>query len=528
MPISVKYLQEYLNAGYKKLELVSNGNAITADDAKVIADELGKNPALEELDLSHCFIKDEGAEALAGALERNTHLTRLSLNGCDITDKGAKAIAEGLAKNRGLNRLSLYSNRIGDEGAERLAAALRSNTTLQGLTLDYNHISETGAHAIADAIRVHPLKSLGLGGNMLGDEGAVVVAEAGGNLRSLTLFKNDISDTGAKAVAKHLFAAGKLESLDISSNDIGTAGAVAMAQTLPDSNMLSLLACNNTMGGEGVLAFGKALQAQDRITVLLLNDNNAGRTAKTQFITQLKEQPLLNLLTVTPSDDKLEKMCTANKETAMALCQAFQEKQEQPVSFRLKASRRLQAMHNLADRSSRLGPDVMHNVTASLAEIPPMPDRITSENLLQSNDQGLTPLDNPSVWEKPEEILPVLDKTALLYPNREGTPFLQNAVLCGKLALVLEALNKKGERLTATDLLTPEGVSLPLLSEICVERQVGALFSLDNWFGQPPEDMLKVYRALPAEGKAQVHNLNALRQSLQQGQNPAQVSGRGR
>lgn len=87
---------------------------------------VAQNNSLKWLNLSHIFIKDEGAILLA----KNHSLKNLLLRGCAIGDKGALA----LSKNNCLEALSLYRNKITETGA----STFTRNTTLTYLSLEEN------------------------------------------------------------------------------------------------------------------------------------------------------------------------------------------------------------------------------------------------------------------------------------------------------------------------------------------------------------------------------------------------------
>ena len=95
-----------------------------------------------------------------------------------------------------LQSLNLDSNLIGDQGAGLLAEALKSNSTLQSLYLRCNNIGVQGAGLLAEALKSNStLQSLDLGYNNIGVQGAGLLAESltiNPYLKELTLsFKNE-------------------------------------------------------------------------------------------------------------------------------------------------------------------------------------------------------------------------------------------------------------------------------------------------------------------------------------------------
>ena len=126
-------------------------------------------------------IKDLGVSYLANMLKVNNVLEELDLghnfaveitdvSKRAITDEGVKMIASALHNNTGLKKLVLWSNLIGDEGAIALANALKHNvTTLEYLDLSNNFIGDVGALALGEALETYPhMIELDLRGNNIG------------------------------------------------------------------------------------------------------------------------------------------------------------------------------------------------------------------------------------------------------------------------------------------------------------------------------------------------------------------------
>ncbi|EOD33572.1 hypothetical protein EMIHUDRAFT_229503 [Emiliania huxleyi CCMP1516] len=127
-------------------------------------------------------------------LARNQKLLYLELWGNHIGRTGAAALGLALEANPPLQQLDLRGNALGDEGATALSQGLRPNARLQCLRLDENAISCAGAGAIGAALissQSSGLRGLGLGKNLVGDEGAELLSAAllGHNPR--------LGDTGA-------------------------------------------------------------------------------------------------------------------------------------------------------------------------------------------------------------------------------------------------------------------------------------------------------------------------------------------
>ena len=123
-----------------------------------------------------------------------------------------------------------------------------------------------------------------------GDDEAVQLAEVlplCTSATELSLWKNKISDRGAKALAA-AFAEGampKLEGLVLKYNQIGDEGAVALAEAvgkgaLPE--LKDLLLNNNQIGDEGAKALAEAVGkgALPKLKELFLQGNKLSQTAR--------------------------------------------------------------------------------------------------------------------------------------------------------------------------------------------------------------------------------------------------------
>lgn len=126
------------------------------------------------------------------ALLQNANLTELKLGYNNLGCQGAKTLAAGIATHQSLALLDLGFNNVGDEGVRALAEGLlKTQQTrssgggggggpLQTLYLAGNLIGEDGAMSIADCIRCDKsrLQKLYLTGNRIGGNGVRAITEA--------------------------------------------------------------------------------------------------------------------------------------------------------------------------------------------------------------------------------------------------------------------------------------------------------------------------------------------------------------
>ncbi|KAL7561230.1 hypothetical protein ACA910_004151 [Epithemia clementina (nom. ined.)] len=142
--------------------------------------------SLTKMDLSQRGLQASDARLVKMALLQNAHLTVLKLGYNNLENYGACLLADGIRKHDSLESLDLGFNNIGDEGCIALANAIAQSTTssatsppLRTLYLAGNLIGQDGAMGLADALRRGScLQRLYLTGNRLGPEGVCAITEA--------------------------------------------------------------------------------------------------------------------------------------------------------------------------------------------------------------------------------------------------------------------------------------------------------------------------------------------------------------
>lgn len=168
----------------------------------------------------------------------------LSLNGVKLCEFSGAALAGILVTYKFLVNLDLGNNVMGDEGAAVIAAALPHNEGLVSLILSNNNITDEGAKAIAERLPHSKLKTLILNGNKITDLGAATL------IKELIQTADYISDSGPRI---EILQNSTLKKLDLNGNE-----------TTPDirSDLIVLLGSNQTLesvtvNGENLIHMGE-------------------------------------------------------------------------------------------------------------------------------------------------------------------------------------------------------------------------------------------------------------------------------
>jgi Ran GTPase-activating protein (RanGAP) involved in mRNA processing and transport len=186
-----------------------------------------------------------------------------------------------------------YEWQSSSRAMETLRRMSENAPTMTMLSVYRNNICEAGASALAEALMVNTtLTTLSVDGNYIGDFGASDLAEAlkeNKTLTELNVSYNDIGADGASALADALKVNTTLRVLYVSNNSIGDAGASTLAEALKVNNLLTeLYVDENSMGAAGVSALAEALKVNKTLTMLSVSGNSIGAAGASALAKALK------------------------------------------------------------------------------------------------------------------------------------------------------------------------------------------------------------------------------------------------
>lgn len=218
-------------------------NPLKVGGAEAIAKMIRVNKSIRVLDLSNTAIMDEGCVAIFGALRHNTTLESLYIDANGLTKVSAKAIADYFdykhrENERSIKFLSLSINRIGDEGAVLIAEALKKSYQLQSLSIGSNRFELKGLNALLDMA-----KSNSEVPRMLSTQVLLEVLDLGcyKSTADMGELPNSFGDEGAKKIAQFILENTTLKYLGLHNTHITEDGLEMIAAVLPFNKNLLML-----------------------------------------------------------------------------------------------------------------------------------------------------------------------------------------------------------------------------------------------------------------------------------------------
>ena len=325
------------------------------------ATTLAKVMGMEKLNISHCGIGEEGMVALSSALKTNTtlkclnacwnrfgdegafHLAKalshtslqeIDISHCDIGEEGMVALSSALKTNTTLKCLNACWNRFGDEGAFHLAKAL-SHTSLQEIDISCCGIGEEGMVALSSALKTNTtLKCLNACESRFGDKGAFHLAEALSHtsLQEIDISYCGIGEKGMVALSSALKTNATLKQLDISGNNSGVEG---LSSALSNNTSLTHLKVSlGRINDHSRAALARAILQNTTLTSLTDDwaDNNVFTWEVTQeflknistFYTSIKRSPIIQGISIDKTSSLGEALWSGNMEKAVEILELNQ------------------------------------------------------------------------------------------------------------------------------------------------------------------------------------------------------------
>ncbi|GAA3252784.1 gala protein [Dactylosporangium siamense] len=242
-------LAEGLPDGHRVETLYLGCNAIDAAGAAPLFERLAADDRVRALWLKRNPLGDEGVAALAETLRRNTTIDTVDLVNTGLTTAGLETLVDALAaRPTPVTRVFLGGNGLGPSAGPLLARLLRE-AGVRGLFLAANRLGDAGVAPVVQAVTTAG-STLGLGGNGLSPAAVAGIADRLSVLDSLDLSRpqslrvlgaadNMVGDEGAALLAAALPGT-RLRRLDLRHTGVGGRGAKALLAALPSTDLTRL------------------------------------------------------------------------------------------------------------------------------------------------------------------------------------------------------------------------------------------------------------------------------------------------
>ncbi|KAM8947248.1 dynein regulatory complex subunit 5 [Pelodytes ibericus] len=212
-------------------------------------------PSMDHFDLDLIACPLQGLEEL--------HL-EFGVKGCGMnfewnlfqfTDRDCTSLAKTLKTFTNLKVFRLNRSKVDDDKVRVLIRSLLEHPSLISLDLCHNQISDRGARAIAKLLNQSQLQVLNLCNNNVHPHGAQAIAHAlckNRTMTSLNLRLNHIGDEGGQALGHALLQNTSLQTLHLGSNKLSEPTATVLSQVLSQNMSLKSISIScNRIGLDG-------------------------------------------------------------------------------------------------------------------------------------------------------------------------------------------------------------------------------------------------------------------------------------
>ncbi|XP_072548691.1 nucleotide-binding oligomerization domain-containing protein 1 [Salminus brasiliensis] len=234
-----------------------------------------KGISADYIKLAYCNIYSADCSALNFVLHHHRKSLGVDLDNNNISDYGVKQLVPSFSK---MTVVRFCVNQLTDSSIEVLSKELIRHKIVKVLGLYKNHITDVGAKLVAQIIEECPhLMTVKLGCNQITAVGARFLGQAIKKSKSIFdvgMWGNTIGDEGADAFAEALKNHPRLTNLSLSANGISSEGGRSLARALKENSSLHIFwLIQNNISDEAVPDLAGALRSNSALTHLMLIDN---------------------------------------------------------------------------------------------------------------------------------------------------------------------------------------------------------------------------------------------------------------
>ncbi|MBM3617147.1 MAG: hypothetical protein FJX23_01220 [Alphaproteobacteria bacterium] len=418
-------------------------------------------------------------------------------------------LADNLPEHRSIPALDLQGNSLDDEAIPALKRLLAKMPDLKSLHIGYNHFTADGLSALKE--EMGRIWEVDVTSNPLGEKGGKVlseVVESSPRLHALVAANCSLGDAGSTQLADAVTKSENLYHINLAHND-----------ATPETNRRLL----NQMVREN--------RSLTRITVDYdAVENNTGlhkalletpsRNLSTINFVMPGANPTVNSASITFS--RLE----INRQKSTQL----RSKVRGDWSIMSGDDLREVERHHHAIFDPMLTNLIEHRMKGydafvdALPKLPAMGAGFT-DKLFRTDEKGFAPLDNPKLLtvQETDAFLRAIPRDAAFLTKKtdKGSGVLDVLAQHYPAEKLMEICKESGTYLGKNLLLDHSGKASPLFLTLMDKKDIGAVFTLDNWYGKSQGELQKVYAVLPEAAKKDVPYFALLQQmkvpSLKQG-----------
>ncbi|XP_049903663.1 nucleotide-binding oligomerization domain-containing protein 1 isoform X1 [Epinephelus moara] len=238
-------LPHYNSEDGKKVHVLPNFlwmlRCIFETGSKDIAQMTAKGITANFIKLGYCDVYSGDCTALNFVLQHRQKLLGVDMDNNNISDYGVKQLKPSFSK---MTVVRLSVNRLSDSSIEVLAEELCKHKIVEILGLYNNEITDAGAKLVARIIEECPkLRTVKIGKNKITSVGGRYLASAiqkSTSIFDVGMWGNSIGDEGAEAFAEALKQHPRLTNLSLSANGITSKGGKCLAEALKENSVLRI------------------------------------------------------------------------------------------------------------------------------------------------------------------------------------------------------------------------------------------------------------------------------------------------
>ncbi|XP_033634987.1 protein phosphatase 1 regulatory subunit 37-like [Asterias rubens] len=232
--------------------VIASNRSIGARGWQAASRLLKRVSSLECLDIRNTNWTEYSMPMLARALRADITLSALHMEGCNISGRPLFLLLMALKQNTSIRDLYLAENRLVPSDAIHLGSMLKHNRGVKLLDLRNNHIQDAGLSHLCDGL----------------------LDQMEGQLMTLVLWNNQLTQNGMTHLARALPILNNLETLNLGQNNLGNDGVHILKDALMKNRSLlrlGLYACR--FGDQGTVALAEFVADNWQLVRLDLREN---------------------------------------------------------------------------------------------------------------------------------------------------------------------------------------------------------------------------------------------------------------